>query len=305
MAFLLLIGIMLIASAGALLTRAIGMSRLRVADQMRHIGDYGMAASEQPAAPPAARRSLLARLAPAAERIGRHACGAGLLAPVEVRMLRAAGMYTVTPEMFQGYRVLLTLGPALVLVLAVVGGAVNATIVLMLIIATAIAWVLPLTTVRKRGQRRMDEVDRALPELIDVLIATIEAGLGFAGSLRIVTARFEGPLGQELRLMAHEEGMGLSTEHALSNLVQRCDTPSVRAFARAVTQGETLGVSIGAMLRNLAREVRDRRRQGAREKIMKAPVKMLIPLVLLTLPALFIVLLYPAVNSVMRVFGGH
>jgi tight adherence protein C len=305
MVLLFLIGITLVASAGALLTRAIGMGRLRVADQMRHIEEYGLGGSEQPAAPSADRRSIVARLAPVAERLGRHACGGGLLAPVEVRMLRAAGMYAVTPEVFQGYRVLLTLGPALVLVLAIAGGAASATIVLMLIIATAIAWVLPLTTIRKRGQRRMDEVDRALPELIDVLIATVEAGLGFAGSLRTVTARFDGPLGDELRLMAREEGMGLSTEHALSNLVQRCDTPSVRAFARAVTQGETLGVSIGAMLRNLAREVRDRRRQKAREKIMKAPVKMLIPLVLLTLPALFIVLLYPAVSSVMRAFGGH
>lgn len=151
----------------------------------------------------------------------------------------------------------------------------------------------------------MDAVDRALPDLIDVLIATVEAGLGLAGSLRMVADRFDGPLGQELRLMRDEQNMGLSAEQALSNLVERCDTPSIRAFVRAASQGESLGVSIGTMLRNLASEVRRRRRQTAREKIMKAPVKMLFPLVLLMLPALFIVLLYPAASSILHALGGH
>jgi tight adherence protein C len=151
----------------------------------------------------------------------------------------------------------------------------------------------------------MDEVDRRLPELVDVLIATVEAGLGFAGSLQLVASRFDGPLGQELRLMLREQSMGLSTEQALSNLLARCDTPSVHAFARAVTQGEALGVSIGQMLRNLASEVRKRRRQALRERIMKAPVKMLFPLIFLIFPALFMVLLYPAAYNILHALGAH
>jgi tight adherence protein C len=105
--------------------------------------------------------------------------------------------------------------------------------------------------------------------------------------------------------MQHEQSMGLSTERAMANLLQRCDTPSVRAFVRAVTQGESLGVSIGAMLRNLASETRKRRRQVAREKIMKVPVKILFPLVFLILPALFIVLLYPAIITTLHALSGH
>jgi tight adherence protein C len=150
----------------------------------------------------------------------------------------------------------------------------------------------------------MDRVDRDLPELIDLLTATIEAGLGFAGSLQLVADRFQGPLGQELRLTLHEQGMGLSTDQALSNLVERCETPSVRAFARAVSQGETLGVSIGSMMRNLAAETRKRRRQNATEKVQKAPVKMLFPLVFCVFPALFIVLLFPALYRVVEQLGG-
>jgi tight adherence protein C len=151
----------------------------------------------------------------------------------------------------------------------------------------------------------MNEVDRRLPELVDVLIATVEAGLGFAGSLQLVASRFDGPLGQELRLMLREQSMGLSTEQALSNLLGRCDTPSVRSFARAVTQGESLGVSIGSMLRNLASEVRKRRRQTLREKIMKAPVKMLFPLIFLIFPALFLVLLYPAAYNILHALSAR
>jgi tight adherence protein C len=149
----------------------------------------------------------------------------------------------------------------------------------------------------------MDQVDRRLPEMIDVLTATVEAGLGFAGSLQLVAGRFDGPLGEELRLTLHEQSMGLSSEQALANFVDRCDTPSVRAFARAVTQGESLGVSIGTMMRNLATETRKRRRQLVREQMMKAPVKMLFPLIFLIFPSLFLVLLFPAAYNLIHALG--
>jgi tight adherence protein C len=85
----------------------------------------------------------------------------------------------------------------------------------------------------------------------------------------------------------------------------RCDTPSMRAFVRAISQGEALGVSIGAMMRNLAAETRKRRRQAANEKVQKAPVKMLFPLVFMIFPALLIVLLYPAINQVLVQLGSR
>ena len=150
----------------------------------------------------------------------------------------------------------------------------------------------------------MDEVDRTLPELIDVLIATMEAGLGFAGSLQLVAERFGGPLGQELRLTLQEQRMGLSTENALNHLLERCDTASMRAFVRGVLQGEALGVSIATMMRNLATETRKRRRQNAHAQIQKAPVKMLFPLVFLIFPALMIVLLYPGISQLITQLNG-
>jgi tight adherence protein C len=297
--------LLLLASGFGLLARGVAMRHVRVASQLRQIDSYGFHASDA-SAESVPRQSLVVRLEPFAERIGRQFSGQGTLAPVESRVLRAAGMYQMTPEAFHGYRVIGTVAfPGFVLLLSLAGGSISAIMVMLIVIGGLLCWMLPPSMVRTRAKKRMDELDRALPELIDVLTATVEAGLGFAGSLRMVAARFDGPLGQELRLMQHEQSMGLSTEQAMSNLLARCDTPSVRAFARSVTQGEALGVSIGTMLRNLAGETRKRRRQVAREKIIKVPVKMLFPLVFFIFPAMFIVLLYPAMSSTLHVLSGH
>src|SRR5207244_12794596 len=110
--------------------------------------------------------------------------------------------------------------------------------------------------------------------------------------------------GGELRLTLQEQDMGLSMHEALGNMLSRCETASMRSFVRSVLQGETLGVSIGAIMRNLAMEMRKRRRQAAEERAQKAPIKMLFPLVFLIFPAMFIVLLYPAIHSFGQAFGG-
>jgi tight adherence protein C len=300
MAFLLvLIGLLLFGAGATLLVRAAAAGRVRVSSQMQSIGAYGAAARE--ALVPAPSIPRVGPLGPLAERVGR-AFTAGT---IDVRLLRSAGMYNIPPERFQGYRVLGAIGLPGVLLVMMLAGSAQVTSVLLVIAAAAMCWLLAPAMVKSRAQRRLNQIDRSLPQLVDVLTATVEAGLGFAGSLRLVSGRFGGPLGQELRLTMHEQNMGLSTEQALTNLLGRCETPSVRAFVRAVTQGESLGVSIGAMLRNLAGETRKRRRQSAREQMMKVPVKMLFPLVMLMLPALFIILLYPALSYLLHALGSH
>jgi tight adherence protein C len=298
------IGLIFFAGAVAMVARAVLLPRLRVSSQLDQIKTYGFNPGSAEASQAVKRPLMLIATSHLAERIGRSVGGRGAFAPVEPRTLRAAGIYAVTAEAFQGYRVMAAAGvPGFLLLVTLLGGNIKATGVLLIIACATIVWVLPPVSVRTRAQRRMDAVDRTLPELVDVLTATVEAGLGFAGSLQLVSSRFRGPLGQELRAMIQEQGLGLSAEQALSNMVDRCDTASVRAFARTIVQGETLGVSIGAMLRNLAAETRKKRRQAAREQILKAPVKMLFPLVLLIFPSLMIVLLYPAVHNILKTFG--
>src|SRR5919204_669865 len=113
-----------------------------------------------------------------------------------------------------------------------------------------------------------------------------------------------GSLSDEVRLALQEQRMGLATNEALSGMLSRCDTPSMRSFVRSVIQGETLGVSIGNIMRNLATEMRKRRRAAAEERAQKAPIKMLFPLIFLIFPPMFIVLLYPAVQSFGQSFAG-
>ena len=163
-------------------------------------------------------------------------------------------------------------------------------------------WALPLVLLQRRARKRLYDIDYALPGMIDLLVVTVEAGLGFSSALKVAAEKLEGPLGDELRLTMQEQRMGLATRDALKNMAERADTAGMRTFVRAIVQGEQLGVSIGQILRALAVDMRKLRRAMAEERAHKAPVKMLFPLVFLIFPAMFILLLGPAVLDVMQGF---
>jgi tight adherence protein C len=301
MALLFILGIGLLGLGAALALRAAAVPLLRIASQIRQIETYGfdsgLAGAESPNIRP---------WGAVAERVGRRSARhVPFMRPLASKELLAAGRYDLTAETFHGYRILAAVGlPALLLLLIVAGGSMSLLAAVAVLATGFMAWQLPASIVRTRGHRRLDQIDRDLPELIDVLIVTIEAGLGFGGSLQLVAGRFDGPLGDELRLTLQEQTMGLSTEEALQNMLERGDTPSVRSFVRAVLQGDSLGVSIGALLRNVATETRKRRRALARERAQRAPLKLLFPLVLLIFPAMLIVLMYPAASGIVRTLGG-
>jgi tight adherence protein C len=200
-----------------------------------------------------------------------------------------------------GYRVLAaTLLPVIVVVI----GSFSVVSLSIAVVMVAAGWMLPLVLVRRKARERLNEIERRLPDLIDLLVVTIEAGMGFTGALRVAAENLVGPLSDELRLTLQEQTMGLSVEEALGHLAVRADTPGVRSFVRAMRQGERLGISIGQIMRNLALEMRKARRKRAEERAQKAPVKMLFPLVFLIFPALFVVLLVPALITLVHTFGG-
>jgi tight adherence protein C len=141
----------------------------------------------------------------------------------------------------------------------------------------------------------MEEIDRELPDVIDLVVVTVQAGLGLAASLRVASTKVRGPLGDELRLLMQEQKMGRSLSEAMNEMLARADTPSMRSFVRSVTQGEALGVSIGTIMRNLADEMRKRRRAAVEERAQKTPVKLLLPLVFLIFPSMLILLMAPSI----------
>ncbi len=219
--------------------------------------------------------------------------------------LIAAGMYTTTPERLLGTQFLAALGLAVLwLLLTGVGGAQAWLVVLGTIGAAVLGWVLPTFVVDSRARKRRDQVERGLPDLIDLLVVTLEAGLSFPQSLRLAAGKIKEPLSSEVRLTLQEQNMGLTLVEALENLLARVDTPGVRMFSRSIAQGETMGVSTGQIMRNLAIELRKRQRAYAEERAQKAPVKILFPILFLIMPALFIVILLPVMIRILDVLGG-
>lgn len=208
--------------------------------------------------------------------------------------LIAAGMYSTTPERLLGTQVLGAVGlPFLWLALGIAGGMEGWLVVLGLIGCVVLGWLLPTMIVDSRGRKRRDQVERGLPDLIDLLVVTLEAGLSFPQSLRLAATKIKEPLSSEVRLTLQEQNMGLTLVEALEHFLQRVDTPGVRMFARSIAQGETMGVSTGHIMRNLALEMRKRQRAYAEERAQKAPVKILFPILFLIMPSLFIVILLP------------
>jgi tight adherence protein C len=301
--FILLIGLGLAGASFVLVARAAVMARLRAAESLGHIGAYGFSSKPAEGSRSSAARSAVDGVAVAVgAAAGRFS---GFREAALRRELVAAGIYGLAPRKFLGYRILCAVClPATWAWLASTGGYPVVIAVLGTPMALMIGWTAPLTVVKRRSRRRFEQIDDELPNLIDLLVVTVEAGLGFTGSLQLAAERFGGPLGDELRLTLQEQSMGLSSNEALRNLLERCDTPLMRSFVRSVLQGETLGVSIGQIMRDLAVDMRKRRRQAAEERAQKAPIKLLFPLVFLIFPAMFVVLLGPAVFTFLEAFGG-
>jgi tight adherence protein C len=220
------------------------------------------------------------------------------------RDLVSAGLYHVSVGRFTGYRVLCAAGfPLLWIWLAATVGAATGPTVLLTLIFAFVGWWMPARILQERAKQRLSEIDYQLPELIDLLVVTIEAGLGFVGSLQTASGRIKGALGQELQLTLQEQTMGLSIQEAMLHMLDRADTPSMRSFVRSIVQGEALGVSIGQIMRDLAHEMRRRRYAVAQERAQKAPIKILFPLVLLIFPAMFVILLGPALFQFAKALG--
>ena len=177
------------------------------------------------------------------------------------------------------------------------GGSIIFAIVLA-VAAGAGGWYAPVYYVELKRRKRMELIDKQMPDMIDLLVVTIEAGLGILASMRVASESMSDPLGQELRLTLQEQRMGLSVGQAIESLGRRADAPNMRIFVRAITQGERLGVSIGTTMRNLSVEMRKRRRAMAEERAQKMPLKMLFPLIFFIFPSLFIVILTPMIINI-------
>lgn len=217
--------------------------------------------------------------------------------------LLAAGMgRSITPTTFLAAKGAGVLGGGfggLVLGAAVGGPSFGLLFALLL---AAFGFAAPGVVVSMRGRRRREEIKAELPDALDLLAVSVEAGLGFDGALVKLTEHMDGPLAEEFSLTLGEMRIGESRQDALKKFAERAATPEVSSFTRAIIQADQLGISLGRLLRVQAADSRLKRQAAAEEKAMKSPIKMLFPTVLFIFPAMFIVILGPAFLNLMKIF---
>jgi len=174
--------------------------------------------------------------------------------------------------------------------------------IMLLILAPAIGWSLPASWLSRKVSERQGAILKDLPDTLDLLAISVEAGMGFEGALEIVCKHFNSPLSEEFSRTLHEMELGLPRRDAFQNLKRRTQVPELSNFVLALLQADALGIPIGRVLKTQATEMRNKRRQWAREKAAKLPVKMLFPLVLFVFPAIMVVIMGPASIGISQAF---
>lgn len=175
----------------------------------------------------------------------------------------------------------------------------------MVVIFGLLGFVVPSAQVRARANRRQKIIQRQLPDVMDLLTISVEAGLGLDAAIAQVTANVPGPLAEEFARLSQEMQIGVSRSDAFRHLGQRTSVQELRGFVLSMIQADLFGVSIGNVLRAQSRELRQKRRQRAEELAQKIPVKLLFPMIFLVLPVTFIIILGPGVLKIWDQFFGR
>lgn len=178
------------------------------------------------------------------------------------------------------------------------------TIFFIAVIEAGIGMVIPNLILSKKVGERQRLITNALPDVLDLLTVSVEAGLGFDGALAKVIDKMPGPLAYEFENVLQEMKVGKQKKDALRDMAERINVQDLTTFIGSIIQADQLGVSIGNVLRLQSEQIRQKRRQRAQEKAMKAPVKMLIPMVLFIFPTIFSVLIGPVVIRVVNTLMG-
>ncbi|WP_010247414.1 type II secretion system F family protein [Acetivibrio cellulolyticus] len=176
------------------------------------------------------------------------------------------------------------------------------SIVFVGIIEICFGLLFPNLVLNKQIAQRQKKILNSLPDVLDLLTVSVEAGLGFDGALAKVIDKMPGPIAIEFENVLQEMKVGKQKRDALKDMAERVGLHDLTTFVGSIIQADQLGVSIGNVLRIQSEQMREKRRQRAKEKAMKAPVKMLIPMVLFIFPTIFSVLIGPVIIKVIYTF---
>ena len=298
---LLAIGLLAVAVAlGVYAVLAQAQDRRTVRESLRALDDYEVTdLRERELLVPLTQR-VLRPLGRSLVAVGRGLMPAGYMVGVRNKLLVAGRGTPEDVDRFRAIRVLTAaMIPFIVVgVFALVPGSIRAKVLIAGLLAL-IAALGPDLQLNRDMAERQHAIEVRLPDIIDLLTISVEAGLGFEQALDRTVANVPGPLSDEFARMLGELRAGASRSDAMRNLDDRTRVPALHSFILALIQADTFGVSIGRMLRAQADEIRIKRRQLAQEEALKAPVKLLFPMVLCVFPGIFVVLLGPAALTYM------
>jgi tight adherence protein C len=221
---------------------------------------------------------------------------------VSARLLAAGVGRSITPTSFLAFKSgLAILG---IFFGALFGGAVTGAggLLLFSLALGGMGFIAPDFVVSGKARARRERIRAELPDALDLMAVSVEAGMGFDGAISKLTEHMEGPLADEFALTLSEIRIGESRQDALKKLSERTNTPELTSFVRSIIQADQLGISLGRILRVQATDSRLKRQAAAEEKAMKAPIKMLFPTVLFIFPAMFLVILGPAFLNLSKIF---
>jgi tight adherence protein C len=226
-----------------------------------------------------------------------------LISSFEKKVVTAGMPYRISAKGWINIRaVIIVILPLLTITAGYVNSVDSKRIMLLCIAEAAGGLILPSFILSRKTSERKRKIKKTLPDIIDLLTVSVEAGLGFDGALIKVIEKFPGDLAEELEKVIQEIKMGKPKKDALKSMAERVDVSDLTTFTGSIIQAEQFGVSIGNVLRIQSEQMRQKRKQLAQEKAMKAPVKMLIPMVLFIFPTIFSVLLGPIAIKIMDTF---
>ena len=300
---ILAIAITLLFGAGYFLMTGLTVRQKEIAVSVRRAKRYGVRSQRELDT----RRSFNDRLlGPAANRLAevtQRLLPRTSPSQIHQRLMSAGLGQSMTPQMYLAVRGACMIGPLALGLVGVVAG-LGALGLLIGLGAAAIGFIAPDFYLNSRVRGRRDSMQADLPDVLDLLCVSVEAGLGFDSALVKLNERMTGPLVDEFSLVLHEMRIGESRSAALKNMADRVAVAEVAQFCRAIVQADQLGIALSRILRVQSHDMRVRRQLSAEEKAMKAPVKMLFPTVIFIFPALFVVALGPAVLGIMKTFAG-
>ena len=300
---MLIVVVILVALATYFLLQGITAGQKQVAMSLRRAKTYGGYSLREAEL----GKSMSDRVVgPAATRLASLALRATPRGSVEGtrRKLIAAGKTNANPTTYlAGKAVVSCLFLLFGFVLLVTGTPVQ-TVVILILGGLGASFVLPDYYLSMRTKSRKEDLVAQMPDVLDLLTVSVEAGLGFDAAIVKVCERMKGPLVEEFRIVLHEMRIGEARAKALKNMADRLDMNETTTFARSIVQADQLGISLARILRVQGQDMRHRRQMAAEERAMKAPIKMLFPIAVFIFPAMFVVILGPAMISLMKLFTG-